>query len=78
MSQHTLLIACALCLLLALAFGVLTGEASAQSADQDISSPEGMDALATKEFDEDKLPGKLEIGLAIGSIFVMIAVVKWL
>jgi hypothetical protein len=34
--------------------------------------------LGKKEFEKDKLPGKLEIGLGIGSIFVMIAVVKYL
>ncbi len=33
--------------------------------------------LGTKEFDQDKLPGPLEVGLGIGSIFVMIAVVKY-
>ncbi len=78
MSQHALLSACVLCLLLTLAFGLLTSEAAAQEADESMETREGMDSLATKEFDEDKLPGKLEIGLAIGSIFVMIAVVKWL
>jgi hypothetical protein len=34
--------------------------------------------LGNKEFDKDKLPGKLEISVAVGSFFTMIAVIKYL
>mgnify|MGYP003661695310 CR=1 FL=1 len=34
--------------------------------------------LGQKEWDEDQMPTKLEMGLGVGSIFVMIAVVKYL
>lgn len=34
--------------------------------------------LGNKEFEKDKLPTKLEAGLGVGSIFVMIFVVKYL
>jgi hypothetical protein len=77
MSQHAVFTACAVCLLLVLALSVFTGEAAAQG-DKDLATKQGLDSLATKQFDKNKLPGKLEMGLAVGSIFVMIAVVKWL
>jgi hypothetical protein len=47
----------------------------ASSADHKIATQDG---LATKEFDKDKLPGKMEIGLTIGSIVAVIAAVKYL
>jgi len=49
--------------------------AGGASADKNIAEQTG---LGNKEWDKDKLPGKLEIGMGVGSIFVMIAVVKWL
>lgn len=33
--------------------------------------------LGNKEFDQNKLPGKMEVGLGLGSIVVMIAVMKY-
>lgn len=47
---------------------------SATSADKKLATQEG---LGNKEIEEDKLPGKLEIGLAIGSIIAMIGVLKY-
>ena len=35
-------------------------------------------SLAESEIDEDKIPGKLEAGIAAGSCVAMIIVVKWL
>lgn len=54
--------------------------AEAQSAkEKDIASRKGVaNSLATKEFDQKKLPGTLEIGLAIGSTVASIAAIKWL
>jgi hypothetical protein len=45
------------------------------SADQKLANQDG---LATKKFDKDKLPGKLEIGFTIGSIIAVIAAFKYL
>jgi hypothetical protein len=78
MDSPRLLICCTLLLVLC-CFGLMlfTGDAHAQNADKSLAAKDGME-LGTKEFDQDKLPGKLEMGLAVGSFFVMIAVVKWL
>jgi len=72
-----MLLACGIVLVAALG----AGEAQAQKgggADKEMATKKGMDALATKEFDQDKLPGTLEVGLALGSIGAMIAAIKWL
>ncbi len=64
-----------LCLVLCVGLCLCVDDAHAQGKDfAERSSTE----LGSKEFDKDKLPGKLEISLGIGSIFVMIAVVKYL
>lgn len=62
---------CAACMALLL---ISSEPAWAQSADQKTAMREG---LGNKEIDESKLPGKLEIGLAIGSIIAMIGVLKF-
>jgi len=72
MDIQRILLVLALCLILGLMLGVIAEPAEAQTR---IEEREG---LATKEFDSDRLPGKLEIGLAVGSIFALIAVFKWL
>lgn len=72
-----ILLACGIVMVAALA----VGDAHAQKAggsDKEMATKKGMDALATKEFDKDKLPGTLEVGLALGSIGAMIAAIKWL
>ena len=69
MTTKTLLIAAVLCLGLALAIGFSADEAAAQEA--------GTPKLGTKTFEKDKLPNKWEMGAGVGSIFVMIAVLKW-
>jgi len=68
---------------IALAFGCLAiaEPVYAQSAgfDRDMATREGVGgSLGTKEFDQQQLPGKFKIGLGVGSIFVAVAVVKWL
>ncbi|MBW7863261.1 MAG: hypothetical protein H3C30_02475 [Candidatus Hydrogenedentes bacterium] len=62
-------------LTLLLSFGLFTGEAAAQSGDQKIAMQEG---LGTKEFDQSKMPGKLEMGLALGSAIAAVAAIKYL
>jgi len=77
------------CLILVFSVTVFTGQAFAaptmdkatgaagvdMSADQKLANQDG---LATKKFDQDKLPGKLEYGLTIGSIVAVIAAFKYL
>jgi hypothetical protein len=71
---------CAVCLTL----GLLADTASAQesvnkSADKTIATKKGVaQSLGSKEIEENKLPGKLEVGLGVGSCVVMVAVMKWL
>lgn len=64
-----------ICLLLLAVFGIFSDEVAAQSADQKIATQEG---LGNKEFDKSKLPGKLEFGIAIGSVVAAIAAMKYL
>lgn len=73
MNKKFLAIAALLCLVLCLGLCLSVDDVHAQG--QGIAAQEG---LGNKEFDKDKLPGKLEISLGVGSIFVMIAVVKYL
>ncbi len=47
--------------------------------DKSIAAKKGVgESLGNKEFDEEQLPGTLEIGLALGSIAGVIAAIKWL
>lgn len=64
---------------------VFAPDASAQAgskaggSDKTIAAKKGVsDSLGSKEFDKDKLPGTLEIGLALGSIVAVVAAIKWL
>lgn len=69
----------AVCAAIVLGGVLLAAPASAANvgADKDLAATE-TGTLGTKEWDEDQLPGALEIGLGFGSIAVMIAVMKWL
>lgn len=49
--------------------------ADARSADQRTAMRQGLEH--SKEVDRQKLPGRLEMGLAIGSIIAMIGVLKY-
>ena len=64
-----------LCLIVCLGLMVCGGDVHAQS--KSIASKKDGE-LGNKEFDKDKLPNKIEVGLGLGSIVVMIAVVKYL
>jgi len=48
------------------------------SGDKDLATKKGMDALANKKFDQNKLPGKWKIGFAFGSIAAAFAAIKYL
>lgn len=74
MAKKYLAIAALLCLVLCL--GICLGADDVHAQGRSIAEQEP-GTLGTKEFDEDKLPGKLEMSLGIGSIFVMIAVLKY-
>lgn len=81
MNMRNIAIAILFCLVLCVALGVFTGQAKAQTkgADKDLAAKKGIaDSLGHKEWDQKKLPGKLQIGLALGSLVAMIAVLKWL
>lgn len=83
MTTKTVLAACALCVILCFALAVLDGTAHAAEkekglkGDKDLATRKGLDSLGTKEFDQKRLPGKLQYGIVIGSFIAMIAVVKW-
>jgi hypothetical protein len=82
MNQKRLVVFGVVCVAVLLAVMVFTDSASADAAgsyDKEMATKEGVaDSLGSKKFDEDKLPGKLKIGFAIGSIITMIAVMKTL
>lgn len=79
LSSKTVLAAVFFCLILVTCVAVLTEDVyakddAAASADKDLATKEG---LGNKDWDESQLPGKFEIGLAIGSIVAMIGVMKF-
>ncbi|HDP33915.1 MAG TPA: hypothetical protein ENN29_02260 [Candidatus Hydrogenedentes bacterium] len=76
MNGRTVMMMVVMCLLFAACIMFLTDDAEAQtsSADKKTAVREG---LGEKEIDEAKLPGKLEMGLAFGSIVAMIGVLKF-
>jgi len=68
-----------LVLCFAMAFVAVDAEAQSTGADKEIATKKGVgESLGTKEFDDDKLPGKLEIGIALGSVAALIGVMKYL
>lgn len=73
MTKKPLLMTFALCVAVCLVLAVFVDLADAQGRS-------GIDKKeAEKKGDKDsERPSKLQMGLGIGSIFVMIAVVKWL
>lgn len=78
MSTKMLLVTAVLCLGLCLAFCFLVDDAhAAGKGDKNMAAKTGTQ-LGNKEFDADRLPGKGKIAMGFGSIFVMIAVMKYL
>lgn len=74
MNRHALMAFVVVCLMLMFCIMGMTEDAYAQSADQKLAAQEG---LGDKDIDEEQLPGKFEIGLAVGSIVAMIGVLKY-
>ncbi len=74
MQSKTMAITGLMCLLFLFCMLTMTESAEAQSADQKMATREG---LAEADIDRDRLPGRLELGLVIGSIIAMIGVVKY-
>ena len=75
MATKYLIVLGVLCLALCLGLVMCVDDVHAQS--KNIATKKDGE-LGNKEFDQDKLPGKLEVGLGLGSVVVMIAVVKYL
>lgn len=87
MSKKRLLAGCALCVILCLALGTFVALADAQpkggavKSDKKVANRRGVSgALADgeKNKDDGDGPNVVQMGVGVGSIFVMIAVVKWL
>lgn len=71
----------ALCLLLCLLVCGYADDAYAQKGgggDKDLASKKGLSVLSAKKSDPTKAATKTQKTIGIASIFVMIAVVKWL
>jgi len=75
----------ALVLVTLAAIFVVTDDAAAQAkksgkgSDKNMASKKGVaGSLGTKEIDGNKLPGKLEMGIAFGSVVGAIAAIKYL
>jgi len=75
MNMQTLQLACVIAIVLCLGLALVCDDAAAQSGDQKIAQQKG---LGTKEIDKDRLPGKMEVGLAVGSAVLAFGVFKWL
>ena len=84
MNRYAIVVTVLMCLIVMVCIMGMTEDAYAQSANKkDDKSTSGDKKLATqeglgnKDIDENQLPGKFEIGLAIGSIVAMIGVIKF-
>ena len=73
----TVLVCCLVSLCLMAVFTDRVSAGSTQSFDAAQAEKKGMDALGSKEFDQNKLPGKMKIGFAFGSLVAAIAVIKY-
>ena len=77
MQTYKVFVALFLCLFVA---GMLLTSGDCQAAgNQDIMQKKGVGGIFEgKGMDDERAPSKLQMALGIGSIFVMIIVVKWL
>lgn len=89
MSNRKLLHILACVVVLCMALTLFTDDAVAQGdkeadnrvrgADKDLSQKRGFEALSNAPVEGgSKMPSKFEMGIGIGSVFVMIAVMKYL
>jgi len=52
---------------------------TSSKADKNSATKKGVaGSLGSKEIEQNKLPGKLEIGIALGSVAGAVAAIKWL
>ncbi len=80
MTLTKILVIAAMCVVLCFILGVAVQPAQAQTAsgDKDLAGRTGISgSLATTKKDDTKGATKLQMAVGVGSIFVMIAVVKW-
>ncbi|PCJ65038.1 MAG: hypothetical protein COA73_03155 [Candidatus Hydrogenedentota bacterium] len=81
-----IIMAVVLCVMLCVAMGAMSTEAFAQDSnatkavDKDLANKRGISASLASGADDEESDGptKMQMGLGVGSIFVMIIVVKWL
>ncbi len=84
MNTKRIILAIGILMTLALFLGLTVDKAFAQGkpnagADKNIAQKRGLGALQTSKPEEEADgPSKLQMGIGVGSIFVMIAVMKWL
>jgi len=88
MNAAKILMVLTLCVLLCLMMGLVVDQVYAQKGlggkgglggDKDLASKKGLDVLkGSKKSDPSKVPTKLQKMVGVGSIFVMIGVMKWL
>lgn len=77
--SRVFLMALALAVVFCLVADEVFAQGNAASLDNELSMKKGLDTLdGGKKLDENKKPTKLQKILGIGSVFVAIAVVKWL
>jgi hypothetical protein len=84
LKSNAVLAALLFCLILMVCVAVMTEDVHAQSSDKKADGATSADkklatqeGLGDKEIDENQLPGKFEIGLALGSIVALIGVMKY-
>lgn len=82
MNTRTLIMALALCIVLCILVGTLVEQAHAQkssiSGDRSLAEKKGLEVLGGSQPKKLNQATKLQGALGIGSIFVMVAVIKWL
>ena len=81
MSLKACLLVFSLCLLMCVMVGLASHPVQAQKAGgmEDLSTKKGFEVLGgSKKKDDKNSPTQTQMMIGVGSIFVMIAVVKWL
>jgi len=83
MSSKRLLLAVVLCIALCVCVGLAVQPAFAQDdlkvgADKKIGTQQGLDVLKNSGSKDKPTASKVQMAVGIGSIFVTVAIVKWL
>jgi len=82
MLRKVVLVGVLACFVCAASLAVFAGDVHAQKkaggADKSMAEKKGVaGSLGSKEFDKAKLPGRYQIGFAVGSLIAAIAVLKY-